>query len=75
MVTYTAGRPDSASALTAAPGSMNTGVNRLARLALYVGTAVCVAGLSKAHAVAHDVLVVGVVALRLVARLRRCCCR
>jgi lipopolysaccharide/colanic/teichoic acid biosynthesis glycosyltransferase len=28
-------------------------VNRLARLALYAGTAVCVAGLSKAHAVTH----------------------
>jgi lipopolysaccharide/colanic/teichoic acid biosynthesis glycosyltransferase len=28
-------------------------VNRLARLALYTGTAVCVAGLSKAHAIAH----------------------
>ena len=29
------------------------GVNRLARLALYAGTAVCVAGLSKAHAVVN----------------------
>jgi lipopolysaccharide/colanic/teichoic acid biosynthesis glycosyltransferase len=29
-------------------------VSRLARLALYAGTAVCVAGLSKAHAVAHQ---------------------
>lgn len=28
-------------------------MNRLARLALYTGTAACVAGLSKAHAVAH----------------------
>jgi exopolysaccharide biosynthesis polyprenyl glycosylphosphotransferase len=28
-------------------------VSRLARIALYLGTAVCVAGLSKAHAVAH----------------------
>ena len=28
-------------------------MNRLARIALYLGTAVCVAGLSKAHAVTH----------------------